>query len=70
VLKRGLKNLGTSLGTGKTNFYSIAKHQGRNSDRLNVFRRTGQPCPRCRAPIERIIVGQRSTHICPKCQTV
>jgi formamidopyrimidine-DNA glycosylase len=68
VLKRGLKNLGTSLGTGKTNFYSVAKHQGRNSDQLNVFRRTGQPCPRCQTKIQRIIVGQRSTHICPRCQ--
>ncbi|MGD9235623.1 MAG: DNA-formamidopyrimidine glycosylase [Desulfobacterales bacterium] len=68
VLKRGLKNLGTSLGTGKTNFYSVAKHQGRNRDQLNVFRRTGQPCPRCGKAVERIIVGQRSTHICPTCQ--
>lgn len=68
VLKRGLKNLGTSLGTGKTNFYSISKHQGRNHDELNVFRRTHLPCPRCQTIIQRIIVGQRSTHICPKCQ--
>lgn len=68
VLKRGLKNLGTSLGTGKANFYSIARHQGRNRDELKVFRRTGRPCPRCRANIERIIVGQRGTHICPNCQ--
>jgi formamidopyrimidine-DNA glycosylase len=68
VLKRGLKNLGTSLGTGKTNFYSIAKHQGRNRDELKVFRRTDLPCPRCQTKIQRIIVGQRSTHICPKCQ--
>ncbi len=68
VLKRGLKNLGTSLGTGKTNFYSVAKHQGRNRDELKVFRRTDLPCLRCHAAIRRIIVGQRSTHICPKCQ--
>jgi formamidopyrimidine-DNA glycosylase len=68
VLKRGLKNLGTSLGTGKANFYSIAKHQGRNRDKLNVFRRTDRPCPRCQTKIQRIIVGQRSTHVCPKCQ--
>lgn len=68
VLKRGLKNLGTSLGTGKANFYSIARHAGRNQDELRVFRRTGKPCVRCRQPIERIVVGQRSTHICPKCQ--
>ena len=68
VLKRGLKNLGTSLGTAKTNFYSIANHQGRNRDELKVFRRTDLPCPRCQAKIQRIAVGQRSTHICPKCQ--
>ncbi len=70
VLKRGLKNLGTSLGTGKANFYSIARHRGRNQDDLKVFRRTGTPCPRCRQPIERLLVGQRSTHICPRCQSV
>jgi formamidopyrimidine-DNA glycosylase len=68
VLKRGLKNLGTSLGTGKANFYSVASRQGRNKDQLNVFRRTDLPCPRCKAKIERIVVGQRSTHICSKCQ--
>jgi formamidopyrimidine-DNA glycosylase len=68
VLKRGLKNLGTSLGTGKTNFYSVANRRGRNKDQLKVFRRTGFPCPRCKKNIERIIVGQRSTHICPVCQ--
>jgi len=70
ALKCGLHNLGTSLGTGKANFYSIARHRGRNQDCLKVFRRTGEPCPRCRTPIERIIVGQRSTHICPACQPV
>jgi formamidopyrimidine-DNA glycosylase len=70
VLKRGLKNLGTSLGTGKTNFYSIAKHQGRNRDQLKVFRQTGRPCRRCRTKIQRIVVGQRSTHICPGCQSM
>jgi formamidopyrimidine-DNA glycosylase len=68
VLERGLRNLGTSLGAGKTNFYSVAKHQGRNRDELKVFRRTGLPCPRCQTKIRRIIVGQRSTHICPRCQ--
>ena len=49
VLKRGLKNLGTTLGTGKANFYSIARHRGRNQDQLHVFRRTGSPCPRCQS---------------------
>ena len=68
VLRRGLRNMGTTLGTGQTTFYSVAGHRGRNREALNVFRRTGLPCPRCRAPIERLVVGQRSTHICPVCQ--
>jgi formamidopyrimidine-DNA glycosylase len=70
VLKRGLKNLGTSLGTGEANFYSVARHSGRNKDDLKVFRRTDLPCPRCKNTIERIIVGQRSTHICSTCQKI
>jgi len=70
VLNRGLKNLGTSLGTGETNFYSVARRRGRNKDELKVFRRTDHPCPRCKSPIARIIVGQRSTHICTKCQKI
>ena len=68
VLLRGLKNLGTSLGTGKANFYSVGHRRGRNRDELKVFRRTGEPCLRCRTPIQRLRVGQRSTHICPECQ--
>jgi formamidopyrimidine-DNA glycosylase len=70
VLKRGLKNLGTSLGTGKANFYSVARRRGRNKDQLRVFRRTDLPCPGCKSNIERIIVGQRSTHICSNCQRI
>ncbi len=36
--------------------------------RLAVYGRGGQACPRCGAEIERIRVGQRSTHFCPRCQ--
>ena len=68
VLRRGIRNLGTSLGDGDTNFYSVGGRRGRAQDQLRVFRRTGDPCPRCRTPIKRIIVGQRSTHLCPRCQ--
>jgi formamidopyrimidine-DNA glycosylase len=35
---------------------------------LQVYQRTGEPCKTCGTPIERIIVGQRSTHFCPNCQ--
>lgn len=68
VLKRGLANRGTSLGTGRTNFASVGRTHGRNAEALRVFRRTGEPCPRCGTPIQRLIVAQRGTHICPRCQ--
>jgi len=67
VLRQGLANQGTSLGDGKGNFES-ASRRGRNQSDLKVFHRTGQPCPHCGTPVKRIIVGQRSTHVCPHCQ--
>ena len=70
VLRRGLKNMGTSLGTGKGNFYSVAGRKGRNADELKVFRRDGKACPRCGTVIERLTVAQRGTHICPACQSI
>ena len=33
-----------------------------------VYQRTGEPCVRCGAPIKRILVAQRGTHYCPRCQ--
>jgi formamidopyrimidine-DNA glycosylase len=37
---------------------------------FRVYQRTGEPCPTCGTPIERIIVGQRGTHYCPNCQVL
>lgn len=33
-----------------------------------VYGRADQPCPACGASIRRIVVGQRGTHFCPRCQ--
>jgi formamidopyrimidine-DNA glycosylase len=68
VLRQGIRNAGTSLGGGKGNFISPKSDRGRNKNQLKVFRLTGQPCKRCGHPIERIVVAQRSTHICVRCQ--
>jgi len=35
---------------------------------FRVYGRTDQKCPVCGTKIKRILVGQRSTHFCPKCQ--
>ena len=68
VLKQGLKNAGTTFSNGQANFYSLERKKGRNGEFLKVFRRTGKTCPRCRQAITRLVVGQRSTHICSNCQ--
>jgi len=33
-----------------------------------VYQRTGEPCVACGSPIRRLLVAQRSSHFCPKCQ--
>lgn len=35
---------------------------------FRVYQREGDPCEVCGTPIERIVVGQRGTHLCPVCQ--
>jgi hypothetical protein len=37
-------------------------------ERLQVYQRTGEPCPRCGRPIRRIVIGARATHFCSWCQ--
>ncbi len=69
VLKRGLLASGTTLGKGLGNFYRLDGSAGKHQQILKVFRRTGLPCPRCGTTIIRLIVGQRSTHVCPVCQS-
>jgi formamidopyrimidine-DNA glycosylase len=68
VLRRGIRNLGTSLGHGKTNFRLPRGESGRNREHLRAYGQTGLPCPRCTTPIARILVAQRATHLCPACQ--
>ena len=42
--------------------------KGQAQHRRNIFERTGQPCPRCGAPVARVRLGSRNTHFCPACQ--
>jgi formamidopyrimidine-DNA glycosylase len=42
---------------------------GSMQDFVKVFRRTGKPCYACGTTIERVRLGGRSTHYCPKCQS-
>src|SRR5262249_51710976 len=35
---------------------------------FTLYRRAGEPCPRCAAPIVRTVVAGRGTYSCPICQ--
>jgi formamidopyrimidine-DNA glycosylase len=48
--------------------YTAPDGDGSMQERLDVYQRTGEPCPRCGRPIKRIVVGARSTHFCSWCQ--
>jgi formamidopyrimidine-DNA glycosylase len=41
---------------------------GRFQDAFRVYGMTGRACVTCGRTIERILIGQRSTHFCPGCQ--
>ena len=41
---------------------------GRMQDDFRVYGRAGEPCPRCRTPIEKTRVAGRGTWYCPYCQ--
>ena len=66
VLRQGIANRGASF----ADYVDADGEPGANAERLAVYRRTGEPCLRCGRRIERIVVGQRSTHFCPHCQVL
>ncbi len=60
VLRKAIRRHGTSI--------DWIYPDGEMQDELTAYGRTGLPCVRCRTPIESLRVGQRGTHICPRCQ--
>jgi formamidopyrimidine-DNA glycosylase len=66
VLRQGITNRGASF----SDYVGADGEPGENAERLAVYRRTGAPCLRCGRPIQRVVIGQRSTHFCPHCQPV
>jgi len=60
ALRHGLRSNGASI--------DWVYRGGDFQNHFRVYQRTGEPCPVCRTPIRRIVVGQRGTHYCPSCQ--
>jgi formamidopyrimidine-DNA glycosylase len=60
VLREGIERNGVSI--------DWVYRGGNFQNTLRVYGRTGETCAECQTPIERITVGQRGTHFCPRCQ--
>lgn len=65
VLAEAVEREGSSFDA----FYRTPEGQpGQYQHLFQVYGRDGQPCPRCGRPIKKLVVGQRGTHICTRCQ--
>jgi formamidopyrimidine-DNA glycosylase len=75
ALEQGLHNLGSSIGYEEGEAISLRDHvnlsgaPGGNQEYVVAYGREGRECLTCHsADIERLKVGNRSAHYCPKCQ--
>ena len=70
VLRVGVRNRGTSLGDGKTNYRDVEGASGGHREQVKAYGRAGKPCKRCKALLVKTVVAQRGTTFCPNCQTI
>ncbi len=74
ALYTGLRDILTlSIKKGGSTDRNYVNHEGKRGSYLtfaNVFRREGQPCPRCGTIIIKTKVAGRGTHVCPHCQVL
>lgn len=64
VLERAIAAGGSSI----SNYVDADGRPGRFQRFHQVYGRAGQRCPRCGGTIGRIVVAQRGTHFCARCQ--
>lgn len=55
-------------GSSISNYVDGLGRAGRFQQLHQVYRRTGEPCFRCGALIQRMLLASRGTHFCPRCQ--
>jgi formamidopyrimidine-DNA glycosylase len=55
-------------GSTDRNYVNAEGKRGSYIDFARVFRKEGDPCPRCQTTIIKTRVAGRGTHLCPSCQ--
>jgi formamidopyrimidine-DNA glycosylase len=68
-IKKVLRKAIELRGTSDSDYRDTAGAPGKFQEVLKVYRRAGKRCPKCDTIIKRIVIGQRSSFYCPKCQT-
>jgi formamidopyrimidine-DNA glycosylase len=68
AIQKVLKNAVNLQGTSFRDYIDIEGRPGNYLQKLRVYQKTGNPCPRCRHAIRRLIIAGRSSHFCPHCQ--
>jgi len=66
VLEQAIAHEGSTLSDGT--YRNALNQQGGYQNHHLVYDRAGRECPRCAAPIQRIVQAQRATFFCPVCQ--
>ena len=64
TLRRAIRHRGSTL----RDYVDAEGASGAYQNLHRVYDRAGEPCRTCKRPIERIVLGGRSTHFCPNCQ--
>ncbi len=64
VLHEAIEQRGSSI----SDYVDADGRKGNFQLQHKVYGREGKPCARCATPIRRIVLAQRGTHYCPKCQ--
>jgi formamidopyrimidine-DNA glycosylase len=64
VLKEAISCGGSTI----SDYVNSSGEKGYFQTKLQVYGRTGQPCPVCGAPISKIKLGGRASFFCPVCQ--
>jgi formamidopyrimidine-DNA glycosylase len=64
VLRKAIEHRGSTL----RDYRDAHGESGGFQLQHNVYARTDKPCRTCKRPIQRIVMGGRSTHFCPMCQ--
>lgn len=64
ILRAAIEHRGSSV----SDYVDTSGNRGSFQNLHCVYGREAEPCLRCGTSIRRIVLGQRGTHYCPKCQ--